>query len=518
MKKLIICLGLFCFVFLGAVGVSLASDSTNDKKQPNILFILSDDHTSQAWGVYGGALKNHVTAPNISRLAEEGVVLDNCFCTNSICTPSRAAILTGQHSHKNGVYNLSHKLDRDKENVAKILQRNGYQTAVVGKWHLYTKPSGFDYFNVLPGQGRYHNPLLKSEEGWLDGHEGGVEYKGFSTDVIADQSIEWMKNRDKNKPFMMMCHFKATHEPFDYPERFKNLYKDIEIPEVESLLEFGPSASGRTFSGQALEELGNRYKKKKMQDFYPEMPFETQGLDSIALRKKIYQKLVKDFMRSGAAIDDNIGKLLKFLDDEGLAENTIVVYTADQGYFLGEHGFFDKRMIYEESLRMPFVIRYPGHIPANKRNKDLIQNIDFAPLFLDYAGIETPKQMQGKSFRKNLEGDTANDWRTSIYYRYWMHQTNRPAHFGIRNERYKLIFFYGSPLDFEKVSKEATTPCWEFYDLQNDPKEMHNAYNNAKYMKVITEMKERLKALKAEVGDNDEQWPQMQSIIQSYWN
>lgn len=509
--KLLTLLG---FVLMGCVN---AQQAKNNNKQPNILFILSDDHTSQAWGVYGGKLKDLVQAPNISRLSDEGVVLDNCFCTNSICTPSRAVILTGEYSHKNKVYNLTHSLDRDKQNVAKVLQGNGYQTAIIGKWHLITKPAGFDYFNVLPGQGRYWNPLLKSEEGWVDGHDGGVEYKGFSTDVIAEQSIDWMKNRDKDKPFMMMCHFKATHEPFDYPDRFADLYKDTEIPEVESLFEFGQSESGRTFAGQTLENLGKRYKKNK-DGYYPDMPFDTKGLDSVEVRKKIYQKLVKDFMRSGAAIDDNIGKLLKFLDDEGLAENTIVVYTADQGYYLGEHGFFDKRLMYEESLRMPFVIRYPKEIPANKRNKDLIQNVDFAPTLLDFAGIQAPENMQGASFKNNLKGKTDSDWRKSIYYRYWMHQTARPAHFGIRNDRYKLIFFYGSPLNFDKVSKEATEPAWEFFDLKKDPRELHNAYNDDKYAKVINEMKAELLELKQEVGDTDEEWPVMQEIITKHWN
>jgi len=510
-------LALVAFSLFCLSGIIKAESKEKGQKQPNILFILSDDHTSQAWGVYGGILKDYVKSPNINRLADEGIVLDNCFCTNSICTPSRAAILTGKHSHKNKVYNLSHNLDRDQQNVAQILQKDGYQTAVIGKWHLYTKPSGFDYFNVLPGQGRYHNPLLKSEEHWVDGHDGGVEYKGFSTDVIADQSIEWMKNRDKDRPFMMMCHFKATHEPFDYPERFKDLYTDIDIPEVESLFEFDNSKSDRTIKGQKLEELARRYTKNK-KGYYPDMPFEVEGLDSVQLRKKVYQKLVKDFMRSGAAIDDNIGKLLKFLDDEGVAENTIVIYTADQGYYLGEHGFFDKRLMYEESLRMPFVIRYPNEVPSGKRSADLIQNIDFAPTLLDYAGINVPVDMQGMSFRQNLTGKTPKDWRDAIYYRYWMHQTNRPAHFGIRNERYKLIFFYGSPLDFEKVSKKSTKPSWEFYDLKKDPKEMINAYNNPKYTTIIASMKSDLLQLREDCGDTDEQWPQMQEIINNHWN
>ncbi|TLX76409.1 sulfatase [Labilibacter sediminis] len=514
--------GIRTFKLLALLGVVLmgcvnAQKPKTNQKQPNILFILSDDHTSQAWGVYGGKLKDFVQAPNISRLADEGIVLDNCFCTNSICTPSRAAILTGQYSNKNKVYNLSHELDRGRENVAKVLQKSGYQTAVVGKWHLYTKPAGFDYFNVLPGQGRYHNPLLKSEDSWEYGHEGGVEHKGFSTDVIADLSIDWMKNRDKKKPFMMMCHFKATHEPFDYPDRYKDLYKDIEIPEVESLFEFGRLSSGRTFDGQTFEELAKRYTLNKKGD-YPDMPFTTEGLDSVEVRKKVYQKLVKDFMRSGAAIDDNIGKLLKFLDDEGISDNTIVIYTADQGYYLGEHGFFDKRLMYEESLRMPFVIRYPEEVPANKRNKELIQNIDFAPTLIDYAGIEVPVEMQGKSFRNNLIGKTPDDWRKAIYYRYWMHQVNRPAHFGIRNERYKLIFFYGSPLDFKKVSKKSTKPSWEFFDLKNDPNEMHNAYKDPKYAKIIKQMKLDLIKLREEAGDTDEQWPVMQEIISKHWD
>jgi len=496
------------------------NDKTRD--QPNILFILSDDHTSQAWGIYGGILKDVVHTPNISRLAEEGAVLDNCFCTNSICTPSRATILTGEYSHHNGVYTLDDALPPDTMNIAKVMHENGYQTAIIGKWHLKKQPAGFDYFNVLPGQGRYWNPILKNKENWEDGYGGGKEYKGFSTDVIADLSIEWMKNRDKNKPFMMMCHFKATHEPFDFPDRYKHLLDSVNIPEPESLFDTGPETTGRTFKGQTLENLRDRYlENTRNPDYwaqYPELPFNVEGLNAKEQRRKTYHKLVKDFIRSGAAIDDNIGKLLDFLEEEGIADNTVVIYTADQGYFLGEHGFFDKRLIYEESLRMPFVIRYPKEIKGGQRIDDIILNIDFAALFADYAGIPKPSFVDGESFRNNLKGETPHNWRSSMYYRYWLHLVDRPGHFGIRNDRYKLAFFYGQPLDMTGSQQQATKPAWEFYDLEKDPKELHNAYNDPEYSQIIKEMKTELVKLRGEVGDTDEKWPVMQEIIKDYWN
>jgi len=511
------------FILVSAFLLVLSACSLKEKpQQPNILFILSDDHTSQAWGVYGGILKDVVHTPNISRLADEGCVLDNCFCTNSICTPSRAAILTGQYSHRNGVYTLTEALEPDSMNIAKVLHNNGYQTAIVGKWHLKKEPTGFDYYNVLPGQGRYWNPILKTKENWQDHNEGGVEHKGFSTDVIADLSIDWMKNRDKTKPFLMMCHFKATHEPFDYPKRFEHLLDSVDIPEPETLYDFGPETNGRTFSGQKLDALMGRYlENTKNPDYwahYPGLPFSVDGLDSIAARKKTYHKFIKDYIRSGAAIDDNIGKLLDFLEKEKIADNTIVIYTADQGYFLGEHGFFDKRLIYEESLRMPFVIRYPKEIKGGKRIDDIILNIDFSALLADYANVEKPTFIQGESFRENLEGETPENWRQSMYYRYWLHQTNRPGHFGIRNKRYKLAFFYGQNLDMLGAQRENTEPAWEFYDLQEDPHENNNAYNDEEYADIIAEMKVELLKLRTETGDTDEKYPVMQQIIEKYWN
>lgn len=499
----------------------LYSQKNNEKaEKPNILFILSDDHTSQAWGIYGGELEAYVQNQNIKRLAAEGTVLNNAFCTNSICTPSRGSILTGQYSHMNQVYTLSEPLPKGHPNIAKTLSKNGYQTAIIGKWHLVGQPEGFDYFNVLPGQGRYWNPILKTKENWADGYDAsaGQEYEGFSTDVITDLTIQHLEERDTDKPFLMFCNFKATHEPFDYPERFNDLYTDIEIPEPESLFDFSPETTGRTFIGQKLEKLGQRWDNatKDPENWwttYPGLPYPLDGLDSIQKRKRIHQKLVKDFMRCGAAIDDNIGKLLDYLEVEGIAENTIVIYTADQGYFLGEHGFFDKRMIYEESLRMPFVIRYPKKIKGDQRIDDIILNIDFPALLADYAGVEKPDYMQGRSFRENLEGVTPDDWRKQLYYRYWLHHPERPAHFGIRNERYKLAFFYGQPLGKKGTNKEITAPAWEFFDLEEDPNELHNAISDLKYVDIINEMKRTMLKERKNYGDLDEGSKVMQEIL-----
>lgn len=511
------------FLSLFLLLISCSKHVENEDRRPNILFIMSDDHTSQAWGVYGGVLKDYVHAPNIARLADEGMVLNNAFCTNSICVPSRAAILTGQYSHNNGVYTLSDALDPERDNIAKLLRKNGYQTALIGKWHLKKEPSGFDYYNVLHDQGRYWDPILRTEKNFHKPSKEWDVHKGFSTDVITDLSMGWLDSIDRNKPFMLMTHFKATHEPFDYPERHNDLYKGIDLPEPASLYDFSPSTTGRSFTGQKLENLAWRYQQAsddpdKWWCKYPGLPFYTHELDSLEQRRQVYQKFVKDFLRSGAAIDDNIGKLLDYLESSGLAENTVVIYTADQGYFLGEHGFFDKRMIYEESLRMPFVIRYPKEIKGGQRIDDIILNIDFPALFADYAGLKSPESFQGKSFRENLKGNRADDWRKSAYYRYWQNYPVRPGHFGIRNDRYKLAFFYGQSLDMTGSSKESTAPAWEFFDLKKDANEDHNAYHDPEYAEIIKDMKAELIKQRELLGDTDEQYPEMKTIFDEHWN
>ena len=512
--------GILPILLIGLSACNLFAQKTTPKDRPNIIYIMADDHTSQAWGIYGGPLKDYVKNKNIKRLASEGAVLNNAFATNSICVPSRATIMTGQNSRQNGVYTLEDALSPDSTNIAKTLRKSGYQTALIGKWHLKKKPSGFDHFMVMPGQGIYFDPYFKTEDD--DWEASGKRYSGYNTDIVTDYSVDWLEKRDASKPFMLMVHFKATHEPFEYPDRLRKLYRDTIIPEPISLYDFGPESNGRSFKGQKLEILEKRWEsfQRNHQEYwtsYPGMPFSIAGLDSIQARHKIYQKLVKDYMRCGAAVDENIGKLLDYLDKAGLSENTVVIYTSDQGYFLGEHGFFDKRMMYEESSRMPFVIRYPKEIKGGTRLDDIVVNEDFAALFADYAGLEKPSFVQGESFRKNLQGSTVKDWRNAMYYRYWQHSPDRPAHFGIRTDTFKLIFYYGQPLDMTGASEETTTPAFEFFDLSVDPQELHNAITDEKYQKIIKNLKVELLKKKQEAERNTKEYPVMQEIISKYF-
>lgn len=500
-----------------------AVQHSSDKERPNILFILSDDHTSQAWGIYGGILADYVQNTNIRRLAAEGTVLDNCFCTNSISSPSRASILTGCYSHQNGVYTLADSLDTSLPTIATTLQQAGYRTALIGKWHLKSQPQGFDYYSIFYDQGVYRDPLfINSTDSWPGDRNFGEYVRGFSTDIVAEKAIQWIKEQEKGQPFLMCCHFKATHEPYDYPIRMEHLYDGITFPEPENIMDWGPDTNGRGFIGQKLEEIGRRWEAAsadpdKWWCRYPGLPFGTQGMQRTAARKAIYQKYIRDYLRCGATVDDNIGKLLRALDEMEIADNTIVIYVSDQGYFLGEHGFFDKRMFYEEAARMPFVIRYPKEIPAGKRLKDLILNIDFAPTLAEFAGIEM-KNVQGRSFAGNLKGTTPPDWRKAIYYRYWTNHAIRPAHFGIRSDRYKLIFYYAENLDMTDTENFGFTPAWDFYDLKNDPHENHNAYNDPQYSSVIKQMKKDLTNLRKEFEDTDSKYPEMQKLLEEYYD
>lgn len=512
-----------CFMILASL---LSCKQTNNdsnialkQRSPNILFIMSDDHTSQAWGLYGGVLKDHVKNNHIKRLASEGVLLNNVFCTNSICVPSRATILTGQYSHENNVFTLADSLQPQQDNIAKHIKQAGYQTALIGKWHLKAEPAGFDYYNVLSRQGHYWDPTMRTKDNFHEPVESWQQYKGFSTDIITDLSIDWLKERDKDKPFMLMTHFKATHEPFDFPERHNELYKNEAIPEPESLLDFFETDNSRTINGQNLENLIWRWQEASKDPEawwcqYPELPFSVKGLDADAARKKAYQKLVKDFMRSGAAVNDNIGKLLDYLDTSGLADNTVVIYTSDQGYFLGEHGWFDKRLMYEESLRMPFVIRYPKEIKGGGTLDAMVLNTDFASLFADYAGVNLPDTFKGKSFRNQLS-NTKTTSRDAVYYRYWMHHPDRPAHLGIRTEQYKLILFYGNGLDKNGADKTNSPVSWELYDLKNDPQERRNLYDDPSYKTLLKELKQELYELKIQENDLDNEYPWINELLTS---
>jgi arylsulfatase A-like enzyme len=479
---------------LSAIAVSAARGAKTAKtKRPNILFIMADDHTSQTWGCYGLRLSKYARTKNIDRIAAEGAMLKNCFCTNSICVPSRGSILTGQYSHVNGIKTLREGIDPKADNVAKRLQGAGYETAIVGKWHLKNQPAGFDYYNVLRGQGSYHNPTLF--ETGADWRKGGRKHTGYSTDIITGQALKWLGDRKTDdKPFCLMCHFKAVHEPFHPPDRNLKLYDDKDIPLPQDLMA-PTSPKGTVIGGWPLEKLKERYLTNASRYAPPKL--NVSGMSPADARKATYRKFMRDYLGTVAAIDENIGKLLKHLDDSGLADNTVVIYTSDQGYFLGEHNLFDKRLMLEESLRMPFVIRYRGEIKPKTVLDDIVLNIDFAELMLDYASVDIPPTMQGRSFRANLRGKTPGDWRKAMYYHYWSHQKPRPSHYGIRTDRHKLIFYYGLLRDAARDPNK----CWEFYDLKKDPHELTNQYANPACESVMSELKTQLTELRKEFKD-----------------
>jgi len=513
MNKIIIALKIITlFLILPVIGQ--ASDRKSDK--PNILYIMSDDHTANAISSYGLRFSTVLKTPNIDRLADQGAVLTNCYVTNSICTPSRATIMTGQYGHKNGVHTLWDDLDRDQKNVAMYLQESGYETAMIGKWHLHTQPNGFDYYSVLPGQGLYFDPIFKQTGvPWSEKKEG-KEYKGYVTDVITDQGLDWLENREGEKPFFMMLHHKAPHGLWEYAPRHENMFDGVEIPEPESLMEDKSHRSeGSKEFGRDMMHLSQRMSELKRGQEWPTGKMDISGMSDDQRIKEAYQKYLKDYLRVVAAIDENVGRVLDYLDETGLAENTIVIYTSDQGMFLGEHSYYDKRWVFDEGLKMPFLIRYPGQIKPKSVCNDMITNLDFAELLLDFGGVEKPDEMQGRSFRANLLGKTPKDWRNSMYYRYWMHfePSGVPAHYGIRTNNYKLIFYYGTGLGLNGTTEGWNTPvAWELYDLKNDPNEMKNEYNNPKYKKTIKKLKKELAELKEFYGDTDEKYPELQKI------
>ena len=457
------------------------------QQRPNILYIMSDDHSFQTIGVYADVLRDYVSTPNIDRIAHEGVRMDACMVTNSISTPSRGAILTGQYSHHNGVYTLADSLPAGSPNVAKELQAHGYATAIIGKWHLGTQPEGFDYYAVMPGQGQYDNPVFL-ESGKPFDLKYRVRSEGYCTDVITDKAIQWLEGADRNRPFLLMCHFKAPHTPFTEAPRHARLYDSVMFPEPATL--YDEYTDRPTLQRATLKVENNRQVDKKL-------PRDER-------RRISYQNFIRRYLRCIAAVDENVGRLLAYLDENGLAENTIVLYTSDQGFFMGEHGLWDKRLMLEESLRMPLLIRYPREIPAGSVNHDFVQNIDFAPTLLDYAGLSAPDYMDGRSFRSNLRGETPSDWRQAVYYRYWMNFKgyNIPAHYGIRTDRYKLIYYYGRTLGMSgSFDRPDYKPKWEFYDLDRDPAEMVNRYDDPSYRAVVRGLKAELQALQISVGD-----------------
>jgi arylsulfatase A-like enzyme len=474
--------------------------------RPNILFLFSDDHACQAIGAYGSKINS---TPNIDRIAREGVILRSNTCCNSICAPSRASVLTGKHSHVNGLMTNGDRFDGSQVTFPKLLQGAGYQTAMVGKWHLKTDPTGFDYWDILPGQGHYYNPDFISAS-------GKRRIEGYNTDIVADLSLDWLKEgRDGEKPFLLMCQFKAPHRNWMPGPDHLNLFDDVQLPVPENFFDdyAGRSSSIAKNEMTIARHMKPAYDLKILPDSLDEIhykgpfarmtpeqfarfraaydakneAFRAAGLEGEELALWKYQRYVKDYLRCIASVDDNVGRILDYLDEAGLADNTIVVYSSDQGFYLGEHGFYDKRWMYRESLGMPFVARWPGVIPARSEAREITQNIDFAPTLLEAAGVAAPAAMQGESFLGLMTGEGTGGWRSSIYYAYYEGGDRGPhgvsPHEGVMTERYKLISFFPAGE-------------WELFDLEKDPAEMKSVYDDPDYAGVVIKLKAELLRLK----------------------
>jgi arylsulfatase A-like enzyme len=468
---------------------------------PNIIYIMSDDHAAHALSCYGSLVNK---TPNLDRIANEGIRLDQCFVTNSICTPSRATILTGKYSHLNGVP-VFNRFDGSQPNVAKYLQAAGYHTGMIGKWHLGSEPTGFDEWSILPGQGVYFDPAFFDKN-------GRKVVKGYATDVITDLAIDFIRDRPKDKPFFLMCHHKAPHRPWDPDEKHKAMFASKVIPEPatlrddyttrtdalrESTQKVFADLTRRDLKLQPPDDLTTAERQKWLGTKPKEVEIVVDGqkktLTGEELNKWKYQRYMQDYLACIQSMDDNVGRLLDWVDQNGLKDNTVVIYTSDQGFFLGDHGLYDKRFMYEASLHMPFIVRWPGVIKAGSVTDAMAINTDFAPTFLEIAGQPTPADMQGRSLVPLFKGQKPADWRTSMYYRYYHDRGdhNTRAHYGVRTETHKLIYYW---------KKDQ----WEMYDLVKDPDELHNLYSDPAEQKRVGELKQELYRLKKELEDDDQ--------------
>ena len=527
------------FMLMGSAAIAGASCSRQQVQKPNFIVIMTDDHTMQAMSCYGGVMQT----PNLDRLAREGVRMDRCYVSNALSGPSRACILTGKLSHMNGFTDNSRTFDGDQQTFPKLLHGAGYQTAMIGKWHLNSAPQGFDYWSILKGQGEYYSPLFIEEDG-----EHVVP--GYVTDVITDKAISFLEGRDRSKPFAMLYYHKAPHRNWMPAQRHLGMFEGHTFPEPETLLDdysgrgsaareqemtiarhMWPAWDLKIMTPQELEQdyarlddtgdanaddvkRANDISKSYSQfrDAYNRMTPEEKDAWNRTYAPRIaeykamegkaspeemvrwkYQQYMKDYCAVVHGVDENVGRLFEYLEAEGLMDNTVIIYTSDQGFFLGEHGWFDKRFMYEECERTPMLVRYPAEIPAGSVNADFAMNIDIAPTLLDYAGVKIPKDIQGRSLRPVLAGNTPRDWRDAVYYHYYeypsWHSVKR--HYGIRTERYKLIHFYN---DVDE---------WELYDLQEDTMEMHSVYDDPEYADVRRDMHARLKKIQKQYRDDD---------------
>ncbi|MDU0355446.1 sulfatase [Paraglaciecola aquimarina] len=523
----------------------LPTATSTAKSQPaakhyNILYVMSDDHTASAIGAYQSRLAKLDPTPNIDKLATQGTLFKNVFATNSICTPSRASVLTGQYSQTNGVLDLNGTIPTAKQHLARLMGQAGFETAMIGKWHLREEPGAFDYYKVLPEQGLYFDPILrdKNKGSWPNNE---VTIKGHSSDVVTDISINWLKNRKSDKPFFLMHHFKAPHDMFEYAPRYEDYLKGVHIPEPSSMYaqpEFGSIAT-RGEEDSMLWEIGTSISKRNpRRNMGIHMDIDPELSDK-AYTHQAYQEYLRRYLRTVKGVDDNMGRLINYLKESGQYDNTIIIYTSDQGMMLGEHDYIDKRWMYDESMRMPFIVRHLGKKDAPKVSDVVANNTDFAPFMLELAGQTAPSFMQGKSFAAVLDNLPLVDWRKGTYYRYWMHRAHHdvPAHFGLRTKRYKLIFFYGINYDinFQQTDKvyygmdwsrkdgviPAKTPtpvAWELYDLEKDPDELINRYHHPDYQNIVQELKIELANQRKILNETDENYPHIQRVITEHWH
>jgi len=488
--------------FVCDIGFTLAGLDTGAKAQhqsgkpPNIVFIFSDDHAYQAISAYKDP-RRLIDTPHIDRLSREGMRFDRCLVPNSICGPSRASVLTGTYSHLNGFFNNSNcRFDGSQTTFPKLLRAAGYQTAMIGKWHLVSDPTGFDLWHILPGQGVYYNaPMVRNGQ--------HMQHQGYTTDIITDLSINWLKQRDRSRPFLLMCQHKAPHREWLPSTRHLGHDHDRHYPEPPTLFD-DYAGRGKAEHDQdmtiakTMTEIDLKLtppknltsEQRRAWDAYygpRNAAFRTAALNGTDLVSWKYQRYMHDYLGCIKAVDDSVGQILRFLDDEGLTSDTIVVYSSDQGFYLGEHGWFDKRWIFEESLRAPLLVRWPGVVEPGSTTASIVSNIDFAETFLDAAGLAVPVDMQGRSFVPILRGQTPGDWRPSFYYQYFEYPVPhhvRP-HYGVVTSRYKLVHFDGPDLDE-----------WELFDCAKDPQELNNAYNDPTYALVVTDLKQELTRLR----------------------
>jgi len=502
-------IGMLLLLLSGCAPVEKNKTQAEAQKRPNIVFIISDDHAYQAISAYGGRLAEVAPTPNIDRIADSGIMFTNCLVTNSICGPSRATILTGKHSHQNGFIDntFGSQFDFNQQTFAELLQGAGYKTGVLGKLHLGAKPSkGFDYIDILPGQGSYYNPVFINEE-------GQYKMEGYTTEIITEKAIQWMDSiKSDAQPFMLFLGHKSPHRPWQPGPNEIGMYEGVTIPEPESL--FDTYTGDRTVAAMNFMSISEAMKleqdlkitsgpqggftikqQKTWDSIYGPIneKFKKENLTGKDLTRFKYQRYMKDYLASVAGVDKGVGEVLDYLNTSGLEENTIVIYTSDQGFYLGEHGWFDKRWMYKESLRTPLLVSWPGKIKAGTRTDRMVSNLDFAETFLDIAQTEIPKDMQGKSILPILKGEIPENWREAHYYHYYEHPSEHDVrrHYGITTDRYKLIHFY---YDLDK---------WELYDLEKDPNEMQNLYGDSAYAEVKSELHNRLEVLRTTYQDND---------------